>query len=183
MPTTATDHEGFQQKICGVCTLKQENKQKITPSLLEKILRIHCDTYDLDSMPKVICKSCVVTINDMDQNGVKATKKLPAIDYSEFIVPQMTRATKEFCPCKWCSIGRMYGGPYQSYVKSVKDKIGRPKVNKQIEGTIKICLKCNSEIGKGKPHDCNKTMRNKNLGRLFKFKHIILKYKSCNLIT
>ena len=122
MPTTATDHEGFQQKICGVCTLKRENKQKITPVLLEKIRRIHCDTYDLDSMPKVICKSCVVTINDMDQNGVKATKKLPAIDYPEFIVPQMTRATKEFCPCKWCSIGRMYGGPYQSYVKSVKEK-------------------------------------------------------------
>ena len=170
MPHTATDHNGFLKKICGCCTLKSGNIQKITESLLELIRRHHCPEYDPEIMPSVICKTFEVSLRSIDSEGDSATKNLPTIDYSVFVVPKNTRATASApCQCQWCLIGRKNGKDYVKHQKEVKESRGRPRLDPskptQVEA-IKVCTSCAGTIARGVAHHCNKTSRNENLGNL-----------------
>ena len=169
MPTFASGHEQFMLKICGVCTLKPKSLQKINPPLLELIKTHHHSEYDLECMPQVICKSCVLALRQLDTGGSPSTRLLPTIDYASFVVPKVTRATSSApCSCQWCLIGRLKAGDYLRHQSEVKER-GRPSTSESSspsEATIKLCTSCMGPVAKGVSHVCNKTQRNTNLGKI-----------------
>ena len=174
MPTTATDHDGFQKKICGCCTLKPSSIQKINYNILALLRKHHCQDYSTDCFPSVVCKSCVKTLReiDSDSDGKGTTRYLPSIDYSIFNVPKHTRATASGpCQCHWCYLGRLNGKDYVKHQNEVKDSRGRPRSDPSKSApaeVIKVCTACAGIIARGVSHQCSKTMRNSNLGNFIK---------------
>ena len=172
MPNRVTkNHQANMSKICGVCSCKSINLRNISPKVLELIKKHHYAQYDLESMPTVICTSCIPTLNEIDKKGKEAKKKLPIIDYRLFVV-QATRSQvkkttgDEVCDCRWCWIGRLQNQDYLSYKESVKQTVGRPrnKENQVQEAeTVKRCVKCLVKIGKGINHNCTLSNRYSNL--------------------
>ena len=173
MPTSASSHETFlSSKVCGVCTLKPKSLQKINPPLLNLIKRHHCEQYDCEAMPTVICKGRVKILRELESEGTNANRTLPTIDYSLFVIPKVTRSSaSEPCSCKWCKIGRMNGADYLKYQSEVREK-GRPGSAETTPSAIKLCSICCGPIAKGISHTCNKTTRNQNLG-IDQSEHII----------
>ena len=99
-----------------------------------------------------------------------ANRRLPTYDYETLACPReiMTRSQDETeCTCTICSIGKMNGLKYKTYLKTNVITPGRSRNNElSVPVTVKLCDFCYSEIGKGKPHNCNVTEKHDNLVQL-----------------
>ena len=165
MPTFARDHQTSMKVVCGVCTCKSKNLRTISPILLVLIKKHHFDQYDLDTMPNVICLSCIPTLKEIDEKGIEAKRTLPLIDYSEFTLKN-TRLQEQkknglFCDCKWCWIAQLKNKEYEKYYNSIK-KVGRPGTIEKAEATP-LCSLCLGRSGKGVSHHCTKEAKYKSL--------------------
>ena len=167
MSSRTDSHEQNRSKVCGLCFRKPKQHQRISPSVLTMIKKHSHKDYSLDdtSLPVIICTSCVKTLKVVDSGSID--RKLPDVNYNDLSKPQPvnTRSTIcEKCSCSVCAVARMYGHEYQAYEKTRRDKPGRPS-NKEIRPgvTVTQCSECHSEVGRGRPHECTRTVTQDNL--------------------
>ena len=168
------NHGDVIKIICGCCSRKEKDLRKINQDVLSLIKTYQFEDYDYTWCPKVICKGCLNSLKDMDQLGEKSTRWLPTLDYSAMARPKPnTRSVQgSGCECHWCGIARLFGQQYLNHAAEIRNKPGRTPVKKETfvenSGKITICQSCQSRIGPGLPHNCNKTSRQDNIMELIK---------------
>ena len=180
-----SSHDEFMDLICGVCARKgayarkrdgkRSDKQKlgkldpITDDILAQIRTHHYSDYMIGSCPRVVCRSCVMALQEAEKHGTEAKRKLPDTDYSQFQVPRRTRAS-DCCTCRWCWVGKLKAQQYTTYCKSVMNKRGRPRTNPapstEDTPTVAKCPYCHSIKAPGVAHNCSKKDRNNNLAAM-----------------
>ena len=162
-------HEHSRRAVCGICFRKLKHHQKITPMLLALIQKHAYKEYSLDdeSLPLIVCKSCAKTLK-VCGNG----RKLPDFDYGGLVKPisvNTRSGDNEKCNCSICEICRLNGNQFQKHEKAQRHNPGRP-TDRVAEESFPIthCSNCHTEVGPGKPHECNRTSRQENLVELVK---------------
>ena len=89
-----------------------------------------------------------------------ATRQFPPLlNYDVITAPPLnTKSSITInCPCTICDLARTSGADYNEFKKKHSNSIGKPgSTDSPPAKTLAICTKCYSEVGKGKPHDCNK---------------------------
>ena len=99
-----------------------------------------------------------------------ATARIPQYNYRAVIPPREIETRSQDgadCMCTVCTVGRLNGLSYTAYAKTMVEPVGRPSQNEvKLVETVKLCDYCFSEIGKGKPHTCNKSTKQDNLLQL-----------------
>ena len=138
-------HSESRKFVCVICFEKcLKGRRDIVNSLL-LLVKQKLPTFDLknEAFPSSICDRCRKKLSDDD---------LQIVNYSDLnTVPE---STTSICQCDLCSVARLN---YSSVSKfSTKKKIKRLQSKTDV---IKICRKCLSEIGKGRPHHCTKTVK------------------------
>ena len=158
----ALDHQGVLKKICGICCKKNTNLQNITPAILRHITDNFFEGYSLTNgeFPTVVCGSCRVALGARAKevaNGVESPHKLPLPKYDTIRGTRTSRSdTSPGCPCGWCAIWRLNGGPHMHYMLENKTPLGRPleTVPPPAPGTRVVCDRCHGEVRRGVKHDC-----------------------------
>ena len=85
--------------------------------------------------------------------------------------PPSTRASSgQPCNCTVCSLARLSGSEYKEYLDTVTNPVGAPPKNPNSPPptTLSLCTRCFSQIGKGKPHICDKDKKSDKIADLVK---------------
>ena len=114
-------HDEFLIMICGVCTRKPKKGlyQKITPRILELIKKYQCCYYVTETMPSIVCKTCVKSLNDIEELGSDSPSNLPDIDYDKLMPNRRSLGENGVCNCGFCKIGRLNGKDYLTHHNSI----------------------------------------------------------------
>ena len=95
----------------------------------------------------------------------------PLLDYTTLVPPApTTRATaSDSCSCQICEIARKSLN-YVAYKADHSNKLGAPPLNPKSppQKTLAVCSKCWGEIGKGIPHNCQKSTKRENISNIVK---------------
>ena len=95
----------------------------------------------------------------------------PLLDYQNLGPPgPKTRATaSDSCNCQVCLIARQ-NLDYAAYAASQSNPVGAPPVNPKSppQKTLAVCSKCWGAVGKGIPHDCQKSSKVENITNIVK---------------
>ena len=106
------------------------------------------------------------------QNPDNPGRKLPPLlDYSELREDKRKTRNSESghdCDCGLCDIARMKNEEKKKFAQKHTNPVGAPPSNPPEfpPSPIKVCPRCFSEVGPGKPHHCVKTVRRENLATL-----------------
>lgn len=140
--TPPKTHNEHRKALCVVCFNKSKNLRPINIDL-EDLIKTVIPQYRPSSknFPSSICTSCRVNLSDKDL--------LTPFDYKKNLI-QSTGT--EPCSCLICSVGRQ---------TIQKNTYGTKKVPCKV--LKKHCLKCFSEIARGKSHICTPATRKRNL--------------------
>ena len=104
------------------------------------------------------------------QNPHNSKHKLPPLLNYEHLAPPpvKTRTTSnESCKCTICLIAKQNLN-YSAYADLHSNQVGAPPINPKSPPakTLPVCSKCWGEIGKGIPHNCQKSTRRDNLSNI-----------------
>ena len=110
----------------------------------------------------------------------------PLNNYEELVPlgPNTRSVAVENCSCILCGIARLKLQDDVKHKKIHSNDVGAPAKNENSPvNTIKMCTKCFSMIGAGKPHICNKNSFNDNMGKFIQNKSPSTKSKlTCTLL-
>ena len=145
--------------------MKPKYVENISPDYLNLIRKHHFMDYNLTSgdYPTVICPSCKRSLRDREKCGTAAKSKLPHVRYHLMRGTRASRSSDE-CPCSWCHIASLKGGPYMKHCSEVREGPGRPLEHDPAPPpeVKEICQRCQGEIKRGVLHKCNLTTLEKN---------------------
>ena len=116
------------------------------------------------------------------QNPHNSKHKLPPLlNYENLAPPPVkTRTTStECCKCPICLMAKQNLN-YSAYADLHSNKVGAPPVNPKSPPakTLPVCSKCCGEIGKGIPHNFQKSTKRDNLSTVIHSKKNFWKIKS-----
>lgn len=163
MPYQAKSHEENMTKVCIVCFGNSD--RGLTTGLKEKFAQYLCPDYFTLShfLPSGICATHRLLLGDFEKRN--SSSEWP--DYHKLAMEQrnlapLTRSSLH-CECRICQIARAKS----KGTLIPKPKPGRPTSNYDSvqSTTVSICTKCQSQVGKGLSHDCNRTSRRQNIQR------------------
>lgn len=170
-------HDECRKRVCLLCfakaSVKKNTFRKVNPSLQTKIEQhvIHgLDPTTDERLPNVLCPTCVRTINDFDHSNQKKRKSIPLGDHSQlYQVNTRLSSSSTFCTCLICKIAQSV--PFNLANVRGADKMppnprGKIMNEEGEEAVIHLCRICLTEIGRGRPHVCNKTSRATNLQKM-----------------
>ena len=167
MPHVAKTHDQWLTLICGVCKRKEKDLRNITDLILTLIHVHHFVDYSFEWMPSKVCKSCLNILREIDEKKDQAKRKLPIVNYENMKKPTKKTRQSSQCQCSWCDIGRLKSAKNAAHNSNMRDGPGRPSSSSSkeadINGSMKICLKCKGEFAPGKSHICNKEHLQNNL--------------------
>lgn len=142
----AYSHSENQTKICLLCQ-KKKNGMKIIGDAMKKLIQSCSAEYDPNDvrLPVVICSSCRIHVYKLSKGKIEAT--ISFANYLDFTLPpKSTRFnSSQLCCCTLCEIAR------KDAIK-MNGNITKKKLNESVK---KLCVKCFSEISKGKSHICS----------------------------
>ena len=182
MPKEAKTHSDWLLLICGVCCKKpKKDLRNITQDILKIIRANHYKEYSLTWMPSKVCKTCLNTVRDVDNNKENSRRKLPNVDYDNMKKPVPLTRGNPRCHCTFCEIGHLNGREYTNYLSHLS-KSGNPveflsgigndsddlSSNPAADDiprkeTVQICQRCKGKFGIGIHHKCNKRSYQDNL--------------------
>lgn len=175
MPNSAKTHFEMQASVCFLCFRKPKHLRNITPrleSMLESVMTIPFTSKEWSWLPTKICGGCCSELERVKRNPKHPLKM---IDFLSLTHPQTqhsmdTRSRLQSqettkapqCLCSLCCIGRLNGGAYNHYKVTVSDPPGRPNIEEK-PVALQVCSFCNSKLGPGMKHQCNRTAKRSNL--------------------
>ena len=169
MPHTFKSHAENLQKVCLVC-LGGADRQ-LTKNTEELFTAHLCPTYKEIAafLPTGICNSHRAVLGDYDRrkNSLKGLPNFVQLAQEMKNLPPLTRGSSQ-CQCRICLTARSI----QKIPLMPKARRGRPSENADTDqpSTVTICSKCQSQIGKGIPHNCTRTSRRQNIQRVLSSK-------------
>lgn len=151
MPNWKKNHDENRKKVCAVCFDKNKTVRPISDDQ-ENIIQSTIPGFRLTSkrFPSAICTTCRIYIIKYRESF---TNHVKVFDYQKHRFAYERGGVE--CSCVICSVARL---------KLNKRNIYSTKNDKStLLDESKLCMKCFTTIGRGKPHNCAAATRRRNL--------------------
>ena len=148
------------------------------------MMKAHTPAFSLDNdaLPYVICDRCRLLLLYLNKNpGNERNRKLPpAPNYDDITPPTPLTRNSQECQCGICNVSRTqlsqdHKAALSKFIftsQTAASSASRTSVSSDSESptvsTQTRCVKCETWVGKGKPHNCSKNTRLENMSRMIK---------------
>ena len=177
MPTPALSHDACIAKLCLIC-LRKQNLRNISASLLSTIKTSIFPDYNPSLHPNGICSTCRLKVSKIGSSGDSGREELTFPDFASLISSSPITRSSPSCDCFCCKVGRMDALEYARYLR---DRNGKAS-DSQDPSKMTLCKSCLSEIGRGKPHHCNRTSKLNNIADILNSCDEKMKEQVCSML-
>ncbi len=175
MPCYKRSHGQNLMAICILCLRRGERQlstmqRKLFP---ENVFNDYCECQDV--LPGSVCGNCRRILSYL--SGLSPHPLPPDLQYDIMVADlkslRKVTGAKTDCKCEFCWICRskdLWKGdhPHSKYASGLAPRgFGHRRLHSlPTSSPVIICFFCHSEVGRGKPHNCNKAAKMKNLQKI-----------------